>query len=157
MTFRRMTAFGWTPWHLLGAALMGALGVWVTLDAWRDILFIATMDEEASHIFLVPFVAAWLIAEIERSAAIICPRGRHARIPPAARTRSRVDDAIGDLLLPFAFAARRILPRGAHSSHSNVNVTITTSPCALLPRARLGTASTAPLDRLARQTLVSQA
>src|SRR6188472_279238 len=49
------------------------------------------------------FVAAWLIAAIERSAAIIWPIGRHARIAPAARTRIRVDDVIGALLLPSAF------------------------------------------------------
>mgnify|MGYP006215326069 CR=1 FL=1 len=32
-----------------------------TLSAWADMLHIAVVDEEASHFFLVPFVAAWLV------------------------------------------------------------------------------------------------
>lgn len=50
-----------TLWHGVAALVMGALGVLATLDAWREIHFIASHDEEYSHIFLVPLVAAWLV------------------------------------------------------------------------------------------------
>lgn len=56
-----MANFGWTPWHAVGAAAMGAVGVLATLPAWKDIYSIAMNDEEASHIFLVPIVAAWMV------------------------------------------------------------------------------------------------
>lgn len=39
--------------------LVGASAV-ITFDAWADICRIAMRDAEASHIFLVPIVAAWL-------------------------------------------------------------------------------------------------
>ncbi len=38
-----------------------ALGVFVTMDAWRDMLHIAMVDEEQSHALLVPIVAAGLL------------------------------------------------------------------------------------------------
>ncbi len=52
---------GWSAWHLVAAAIMGALGAMVTSDAWQDIWRIALKDEESSHIFLVPIVMGWLI------------------------------------------------------------------------------------------------
>lgn len=61
MNIRRLSAYGWTPAHALGAVVMAVIGFWVTRTAWADILFIASKDEEASHIFLVPFVAAWMV------------------------------------------------------------------------------------------------
>lgn len=61
MIFRRMTNFGWSPWHAIGALLLAALGLWVTRTAWLDIYEIAQTDEEASHIFLVPVVASWMV------------------------------------------------------------------------------------------------
>jgi exosortase len=51
----------WRPWHFAAAGLMALAGVAATFDAWSDILRIAWMDEESSHIFIVPVVAAWLI------------------------------------------------------------------------------------------------
>lgn len=51
----------WTQWHVLGAAFMGTLAVLATFDAWSDIFLIARKNEEYSHIFLVPFVAAAMI------------------------------------------------------------------------------------------------
>jgi exosortase len=48
-------------WHLLGAILMGALGVSITFDAWHEIYLYAKRDEEASHIFIVLPVALWLV------------------------------------------------------------------------------------------------
>jgi exosortase len=48
-------------WVLIAVtALLVALGVAVTYDAWADIATIATRDEESSHIFLVPIVCAWM-------------------------------------------------------------------------------------------------
>jgi len=52
---------GWTAWHLAGAAALAAAGVALTFEAWADMFTIAWGDEEASHIFLVPIIAAWLV------------------------------------------------------------------------------------------------
>lgn len=52
---------GWTVWHPIAAMALGALGVFLTRAAWSDISAIAMVDEEQSHIFLVPVVAAWMI------------------------------------------------------------------------------------------------
>lgn len=51
----------WTKWHVIGAIAMAALGVCATFSAWEDIHRIAAIDEEYSHIFLVPLVAAWMV------------------------------------------------------------------------------------------------
>src|SRR5688572_18995376 len=50
-----------TAWHLIGAAVLGALGLLVTSNAWAEIYHIAYTDEEWSHIFIVPVVAGYLI------------------------------------------------------------------------------------------------
>jgi exosortase len=50
-----------------------AVGVAATWDAWSDILWIATRDEEQSHVLLVPPIALWL-AWIRRSRLRRCPR-----------------------------------------------------------------------------------
>jgi exosortase len=47
--------------HVALAAVMGAMGVLATLPAWKDIYLIAWKDEEYSHIFVVPFVAVFLV------------------------------------------------------------------------------------------------
>ena len=51
----------WTRYHLIGAIVMTGLGLVVTREAWIDIANIMGRDEEASHIFLVPIVFAWLL------------------------------------------------------------------------------------------------
>ena len=51
---------GWTDARLGAALALVCASVAVTFDAWKDIFRIATRDEESSHIFLVPIVAAWL-------------------------------------------------------------------------------------------------
>ena len=61
MSLKRLTNFGWTPWHAVGAIVIAVAGVLATLPAWRDIFFIASVDDENSHIFLVPIVAAWMV------------------------------------------------------------------------------------------------
>src|SRR5262245_19697170 len=50
-----------TAWHLLAAAALGALGVFVTWDAWVEIYQYVWHDEEASHIFFVLPFAFWMI------------------------------------------------------------------------------------------------
>ena len=61
MIIKSLYRNGWSVWHFIGAAVLGATGMWVTRDAWLDILHRAMRDEEASHILLVPLVVAWLI------------------------------------------------------------------------------------------------
>lgn len=53
---------GRLSWSRLGiAALFLAAGIWVCRDAWREVFTYAWSNEEYSHIFVVPFVAALLI------------------------------------------------------------------------------------------------
>ena len=52
---------GWTQWHLIAAVGLVALGFFLTRQAWGDMLLIALNDEEASHVLLVPIIAAWLV------------------------------------------------------------------------------------------------
>ena len=72
MTTRRLQTYGWSKWHLIGAIVLAAVGVIATHAAWADIYFIASVDEEASHIFLVPVVSAWMIW-VRRSRLRYCP------------------------------------------------------------------------------------
>lgn len=66
---------GWTTSHLVLTFVLIGLGVLATLPAWADILHIARMDEESSHIFLVPLVVAWLVW-VRRGRLRLCqPRG----------------------------------------------------------------------------------
>jgi len=60
MSQLRSSRTGWTRWHVAASLLFVAMGVIVTLDAWQDLWQIASIDEEASHIMLVPIVATWL-------------------------------------------------------------------------------------------------
>lgn len=52
---------GWTARDLVLAFALVALAVYATWGAWWDIYDIAARDEEHSHAFLVPVVAAWLL------------------------------------------------------------------------------------------------
>jgi exosortase len=61
MTPRMIRSDRWTAAHIVGAVVMAALGVAVTWPAWVDIYHIATTDEEADHILLVPLVAIWML------------------------------------------------------------------------------------------------
>lgn len=60
MNLRRLGNVGWSRWHIVGAIAMAIVGIIATHMAWADILHIAIKDEEASHILLVPVVAAWM-------------------------------------------------------------------------------------------------
>jgi len=61
MSQLRSSQPGWTRWHAVASLIFVTLGVMTTWDAWKDLFQIASKDEEASHIFLVPIVALWLI------------------------------------------------------------------------------------------------
>lgn len=50
-----------TPLRLVAATVLALLGVAATWEAWADIFRYAWRDEEYSHIFIVPAVAAWMV------------------------------------------------------------------------------------------------
>lgn len=53
--------YGCTRQQIAAAVLLTIAGVLVGMEAWLDILHIGLRDEEASHVFLVPLVCAWLV------------------------------------------------------------------------------------------------
>jgi exosortase len=61
LSMRRLRTDRWTVTHLLLAAAMGLLGVLATFDAWKHMFQLARHDLEYSHVFLVPFIAGWLL------------------------------------------------------------------------------------------------
>ena len=61
MILRPLRTDRWTTWHGVAAVALACVGVLATYDAWADIAEIAWKDEEYSHIFLVPLVAAWMV------------------------------------------------------------------------------------------------
>jgi exosortase len=48
-------------WHIAGAMVLAALGIWARFADWRDIWHIFRRDDEASHVILAPFVVAMLV------------------------------------------------------------------------------------------------
>lgn len=92
---RTLVRNGWNIWHLLGAIVFMALGVWVTRDAWQDMFRIASKDEESTHIFLVPVVVAWLIF-VRRGRFRLClPQG--AWLGPVVIAAGWLLHSVGDL------------------------------------------------------------
>jgi exosortase len=83
-----------TTAHVALAVVMGTLGVLATLPAWKDIYLIAWMDEEYSHIFVVPFVAIFLVW-VRRM------RLRHCK--PSGRIIGPVVVALGWILSSWGF------------------------------------------------------
>ena len=61
MSARLLRSDRWTRYHVVAAMAMAAIGLYVTWPAWADIYHIATVDEEADHILLVPLVAIWML------------------------------------------------------------------------------------------------
>jgi exosortase len=61
MNAQMLTRQGWTIWHAIGAIVAGGLCLALTWTAWADIYRTAKVDEEQSHIFLVPIVMAWMV------------------------------------------------------------------------------------------------
>lgn len=71
----RLTRMGWKPQDPMLAAVLVALAILLTWDAWADIFVLAARDEENSHIFLVLPIAFW-VAWIRRARLLQC-RPRH--------------------------------------------------------------------------------
>ncbi len=61
MSLQSLRTDRWTIYHALAALIMAALGVLATRTAWANIYHIAHVDDEYSHIFLVPVVALWMV------------------------------------------------------------------------------------------------
>jgi exosortase len=61
MSHRLLRTDRWTLTHVVAAAAMAMVGVAVTWPTWVDIYHIATTDEEADHVLLVPLVALWML------------------------------------------------------------------------------------------------
>lgn len=62
MPLKSLTTDRLTGWHLALAGLMGLLAIYVCREAWAEIFVdYAYRDKEYSHIFIVPFVAAWMV------------------------------------------------------------------------------------------------
>lgn len=85
---------GWTIWHPVVAVVLLAAGAWLTRDAWADILLIAVNDPEASHILLVPVVAAWIVW---------VRRGRLRRCPPYGNWIGPLVAAVGAAMYLVGF------------------------------------------------------
>jgi len=64
----------WSGPELIGVLALTAVSVAVAWDAWSDIYWLATRDEEQSHVLLVPVIAAWLVW-IRRGRLRHCERG----------------------------------------------------------------------------------
>jgi exosortase len=64
----------WEPWHLYATLALAGVGVALTWPTWNDIWAIANNDPEQSHVFLVPFVAAWMFWA-RRARLRNCPPG----------------------------------------------------------------------------------
>lgn len=60
----------------IGSSLLIIAGLAVTWPAWADMMHIAATDEESSHIFLVPLVAAWLVYVRRARFRYLRPDGR---------------------------------------------------------------------------------
>jgi len=78
----------WTQLLLVSLGMM-IFGIFFTRDAWADILFKAMNDEEASQIWLVPPVAAWLV---------YVRRGRFRNCRPTGSLAGPVIVALGWIL-----------------------------------------------------------
>tara|TARA_A100001391_G_C5059014_1_gene275526 strand:+ start:217 stop:1098 length:882 start_codon:yes stop_codon:yes gene_type:complete len=53
--------YGWSAKHVVFLTVLIGAAIFAMLDQWLDIFKIASLDEESSHIFLVPPIAFWLV------------------------------------------------------------------------------------------------
>ncbi len=67
---------GWTVWHLVGALAAGGVAVFITGNAWYDLVHVARREEESSHIWLVPLVVVWLVWVRRSRLRMVVPGGR---------------------------------------------------------------------------------
>jgi exosortase len=87
----------WTAREVLAALGLVALGFAATWPAWSDMAWIASRDEEQSHVWLVPLIAAWLVW-MRRGRLRRCPRD-HRWVGPALVAAGWALHSAGDLLL----------------------------------------------------------
>ncbi|MBB6431412.1 exosortase/archaeosortase family protein [Algisphaera agarilytica] len=64
---------GWDTRRIVLGALLGLIAVWAGLRAWNDILYIALRDEEASQVWLVLPLFAWLVHGRKKALSKITP------------------------------------------------------------------------------------
>lgn len=64
----------WTPMRLVVCLLLAAIAIWAGWRAWSDIVYIAARDEEASQVWLVLPIFAWLVWVRKDALARIKPR-----------------------------------------------------------------------------------
>lgn len=94
-------AAGWSHSRLAAAAALLAAGLFAARGAWEDIFHVATRDEEASHIWLVPFLVAWLVH---------LRRATLARVTPSSSLLGPVLVAAGWALCHWGFNGARQSP-----------------------------------------------
>lgn len=87
----------WSPFVTISALGLVTLGFAATWDAWSDILWIATRDEEQSHVLLAPVVAGWLVW-VRRARLRRCPRSG-CWVGPTVVACGWAAHALGDLYL----------------------------------------------------------
>jgi exosortase len=100
------TRYGWGLQHVLLVAVLLAAAVFAGLEQWKDILMIASKDEEASHIFLVIPIAVWLVW---------IRRIRFRRCPPRASWVGAMMVLGGYLLAAVSFKSEFQLQAGWHA------------------------------------------
>ncbi len=61
MSGPRKLRHGWGLGHVVLAAVLVAAATGICSNAWGDMLFIASKDEESSHVLLVPLAFLWII------------------------------------------------------------------------------------------------
>jgi exosortase len=94
MPTRLLRTDRWTWAHVAAAAAMGLVGIAVTWPNWVDIYRIATTDEEADHILLVPLVALWML---------FARRVRFRYCKPTFTMLGPIIVAIGWIILSYGF------------------------------------------------------
>jgi exosortase len=92
---------GWSLAEVVGLLTLMAVGFAVTWEAWYDVFWIATRDEEQSHVLLVPVIAAWLVW-MRRGRLRRCPRDQRW-VGPVLVAAGWVLHSLGDLWLIQAF------------------------------------------------------
>jgi exosortase len=97
------TRYGWGSRHIVLLLILVSAAVYAGLDQWRDILMIASRDEEASHIFLVIPIAIWIVW---------VRRVRFRRCPPRPSWLGVALILLGYLLMVVSF--RQAFQAGMH-------------------------------------------
>lgn len=98
---RRCDAGTWDGLRLATLALLILPSVLLSFDAWADLLYLAWRDEESSHAFLVPVVAAWLVW-VRRGRLRYCPP-RTSWVGPAIVFAGWMLYSLGDTFLVQSF------------------------------------------------------